>query len=134
MSVVAPITALAAAGLPVLYGIVRGERPSGLAIGGVVLGLASIWLISMATGPDEERAGSSGVIDGRAISAFARSSVSRCISSRAAAAALDVLTGSDLSFLFKIPRSRRLRPPGGRAIEYCWSRRSLDRIRRGAAR
>lgn len=64
MSVVAPITALAAAGLPVLYGIVRGERPSGLAIGGVVLGLASIWLISMAPAPAEGRASSSGVIDG----------------------------------------------------------------------
>lgn len=64
MSVVAPITALAAAGLPVLYGIARGERPSALAVGGVVLGLVSIWLISMSAGADDEVAQASGVIDG----------------------------------------------------------------------
>lgn len=65
MSVVAPITALAAAGLPVLYGIVEGERPTALAIGGVVLGLVSIWLISMSSEAETaEVATTSGVADG----------------------------------------------------------------------
>lgn len=48
MSVVAPITAVGAAIVPVLYGIAGGERPSPLATAGVALALAAVVLISRA--------------------------------------------------------------------------------------
>src|SRR4051794_16614086 len=41
MSVVAPITATASMGLPVMYGLVTGERPSVMALAGVTLGLVA---------------------------------------------------------------------------------------------
>lgn len=46
MSVVAPITALLAAAIPLLVGTARGERPGILAFAGVVLALPAIALIS----------------------------------------------------------------------------------------
>lgn len=51
MSVVAPTTAVAAVALPVLTSIALGERPSGLAVAGIVFGVASIVLVSLQTGP-----------------------------------------------------------------------------------
>lgn len=45
MSVVAPLTAVLSATVPVVTGVVRGERPSLLAVGGVVLALPAIVLI-----------------------------------------------------------------------------------------
>jgi drug/metabolite transporter (DMT)-like permease len=46
MSVVAPVTGVVAAALPVVFGIVVGERPSSVAIVGVVCALAAVVLIS----------------------------------------------------------------------------------------
>jgi len=49
MSVVAPTTAVTAVALPVLTSIALGERPEPLAIVGIVLGVASIVLVSRQT-------------------------------------------------------------------------------------
>ncbi|HEX7165606.1 MAG TPA: DMT family transporter [Acidimicrobiales bacterium] len=46
MSVVAPITAVGAAALPVLWGIASGERPSGAAMAGVGIALVAVVLVS----------------------------------------------------------------------------------------
>jgi len=56
MSVVAPITALLGTAVPVLYGLVRGERPSAVAGAGIVLALLAIALVS-AEDDDEGRRG-----------------------------------------------------------------------------
>jgi drug/metabolite transporter (DMT)-like permease len=45
MSVVAPLTAVLSATVPVLAGVVRGERPGAMAVAGVVLALPAIALI-----------------------------------------------------------------------------------------
>lgn len=46
MAVVAPISALVAAGLPVLVGLAGGERPRLLAAIGLLVALPAIWLVS----------------------------------------------------------------------------------------
>lgn len=46
MSVVAPITGVEAAGVPVIAGFLLGERPSSLALGGVFLALVAVALVS----------------------------------------------------------------------------------------
>ena len=46
MSVVAPITAVGAALVPVAWGLLRGERPSSVALVGVMLALLAVGLIS----------------------------------------------------------------------------------------
>lgn len=46
MSVVAPITAVGAALVPVAWGLVRGERPGTVALVGVVLALVAVGLVS----------------------------------------------------------------------------------------
>jgi drug/metabolite transporter (DMT)-like permease len=51
MSVVAPITAVLAAGLPVLFGVAAGERPGPAALIGVVMGLIAVVLITRAPDP-----------------------------------------------------------------------------------
>jgi drug/metabolite transporter (DMT)-like permease len=58
MSVVAPITAVCAAGLPVVVGLALGERPDPLALVGVALALLAIGLVSREGGEaaGEERA------------------------------------------------------------------------------
>ncbi|MBW8487010.1 EamA family transporter [Actinomadura parmotrematis] len=62
MSVVAPVSALAAAVLPVLVGVARGERLDPVAIAGVLLCLLAIGLVSME--PAGERAeGGGGPLD-----------------------------------------------------------------------
>lgn len=53
MSVVAPATALLAAGLPVLAGIGFGERPGTLPLLGIVVALASVVLISHSVDHDQ---------------------------------------------------------------------------------
>ncbi|MEO3808592.1 DMT family transporter [Sphaerisporangium sp. B11E5] len=50
MSVVAPTTATTSAALPVLTGLVMGERPEPIALGGVALALLAVVLVSRATG------------------------------------------------------------------------------------
>ena len=63
MSVVAPITAVVAASVPIFYGVVRGERPSLPAIIGIVLALGAVALVSrssdedVAGDPEPQRAG-----------------------------------------------------------------------------
>jgi drug/metabolite transporter (DMT)-like permease len=46
MTVVAPITAVTSAVLPVVYGLVRGDRPAAIAYVGMVLAVAAIALVS----------------------------------------------------------------------------------------
>lgn len=53
MSVVAPITALLAASVPVLIGLVQGERPSAGAAVGVALALVAIVMVSSAADPPD---------------------------------------------------------------------------------
>ena len=52
MGLVAPISAVGAAALPVMAGVALGERPSGLAWVGVLAALPGIWLVSRETTPD----------------------------------------------------------------------------------
>lgn len=51
MSVVAPITGLLGAGLPVLVGLAAGERPGPAALIGIVTGLAAVVVISLTPEP-----------------------------------------------------------------------------------
>jgi drug/metabolite transporter (DMT)-like permease len=46
MAVVAPLSAIAAAAMPVFVGVVSGERPGPLPLIGVVMALPAIWLVS----------------------------------------------------------------------------------------
>lgn len=46
MGAVAPITGVEAAAVPVIFGLVSGERPSALALGGVVIALGAVALVS----------------------------------------------------------------------------------------
>jgi drug/metabolite transporter (DMT)-like permease len=55
MSVVSPLTALLVAGLPLLVGVARGERPSTLALLGAVLALVAVVLVSRESGHSELR-------------------------------------------------------------------------------
>lgn len=63
MSVVAPITAVVAAAVPIAYGVLRGERPSLPAIVGIALALGAVALVSrpsdedVAGDPEPQRAG-----------------------------------------------------------------------------
>jgi drug/metabolite transporter (DMT)-like permease len=52
MSIVAPITAVGAAVLPMLWGLLQGERPGGVALVGAALAVAAVALVSA---PEEER-------------------------------------------------------------------------------
>jgi drug/metabolite transporter (DMT)-like permease len=45
MSVVAPLSAVGGGVLPLLWGLARGERPSGLALGGVALALVAVVIV-----------------------------------------------------------------------------------------
>jgi drug/metabolite transporter (DMT)-like permease len=71
MSVVAPLSAVGAAVIPVAVGLITGERPGLFVLGGVLAALPGIWLVStgeVAPGedsPDAPRsAADSGVLDG----------------------------------------------------------------------
>jgi len=64
MSVVAPVSGVFAAGLPALFGLAIGERPSVVAASGLVLSMPAVWLVSSGgsekgTGPER-----GAVIDG----------------------------------------------------------------------
>ena len=62
MSVVAPTTAVASVAIPVVTSIALGERPGGLAVVGILLGVASIVLVSRQTEtPGEARRSGLGV-------------------------------------------------------------------------
>ncbi|MFN8052494.1 MAG: EamA family transporter [Acidimicrobiales bacterium] len=56
MAVVAPVTAVCSAVVPVLVGVVEGDRPSGLAVAGIVVALPAIVLVASGdTGTGEVR-------------------------------------------------------------------------------
>jgi drug/metabolite transporter (DMT)-like permease len=55
MSVVAPITGVVAAVVPVVVGLVIGERPSPISLAGIVLALIAVILVSSAPPPDTEQ-------------------------------------------------------------------------------
>ena len=74
MSVVAPTTAVAAVAIPVITSIALGERPGWLAVVGILLGIASIALVSRQTQMPADPARSSGLrpalVSGVAIGLF----------------------------------------------------------------
>jgi drug/metabolite transporter (DMT)-like permease len=51
MAVVAPTTAVCAVAIPVVVAMLLGERPGPLAVGGILLGIVSIVLVSQQTDP-----------------------------------------------------------------------------------
>ena len=66
MAVVAPVSAVGAAVIPVVVGLATGERPSVLTMLGIVLALPGIWLVARAVEQPELAAdrASSGLVDG----------------------------------------------------------------------
>lgn len=69
MGVVAPVSAVGAAMVPLLVGVVSGERPALLAWVGIAAALPGIWLVSREPVPDEPHpahhsATAAGVVDG----------------------------------------------------------------------
>jgi drug/metabolite transporter (DMT)-like permease len=54
VSIVAPVMA-ASAGIPVIYGLVTGERPSALQLAGLAVTLAGVILVSLTTGDGHAR-------------------------------------------------------------------------------
>ncbi len=46
ISVVAPVSGVVGAGIPVVFGVVAGERPSGLTLLGMGVAVIAIWLVS----------------------------------------------------------------------------------------
>jgi drug/metabolite transporter (DMT)-like permease len=68
MGVVAPVSAVGAVLLPLLAGLLTGERPDLLAWAGIVIALPGIWLVSREEGPVDGSSGAgnaaSGLVDG----------------------------------------------------------------------
>jgi drug/metabolite transporter (DMT)-like permease len=64
MGLVAPISAVGAAVLPVLVGVALGERPSRLVWVGVLAALPGIWLVSRETTPDRSARARGALADG----------------------------------------------------------------------
>jgi drug/metabolite transporter (DMT)-like permease len=64
MGLVAPISAVGAAILPVLVGVVLGERPGWLVWVGVLAALPGIWLVSRETTPDRTAGTRGALVDG----------------------------------------------------------------------
>lgn len=62
MNVVGPISAVGAAGIPVIFAIVTGERPSLLALGGILIALPAVWMV--ASSPNRTSGPRAGVTDG----------------------------------------------------------------------
>jgi drug/metabolite transporter (DMT)-like permease len=66
MSIVAPVTALEAAAVPVVFGLLIGERPSAVALMGITLGFVAVGLVSWSSDhPDGRQRGLSqpGLLD-----------------------------------------------------------------------
>lgn len=78
MAVVAPVTAAGAAALPATYGLLSGDRSSPVLLGGIVLALLAITLVSSVASPDEPRpatdAGGAGFEPAPVLAAAGRSS------------------------------------------------------------
>jgi len=64
MGIVAPLSALGTAALPVMIGVALGDRPSAIAWAGVALALPAIWLISTSGSPAVGGKLGAGVVDG----------------------------------------------------------------------
>lgn len=65
MSVVAPLSAVGAALVPVVAGMIIGERPSLTVWAGIVVALPGIWFVSTTpASPDHDAALAAGVLDG----------------------------------------------------------------------
>jgi drug/metabolite transporter (DMT)-like permease len=64
MGLVAPISAVGAAALPVVVGVALGERPSWLVWIGVLAALPGIWLVSRETTPDRPARTRGALVDG----------------------------------------------------------------------
>lgn len=64
MGLVAPVSAVGAAVLPVLVGVALGERPSWLVWVGVLAALPGIWLVSRETTPDRTASPRGALADG----------------------------------------------------------------------
>jgi drug/metabolite transporter (DMT)-like permease len=64
MGLVAPISAVGAAVLPVLVGVTLGDRPSGLVWIGVLAALPGIWLVSRTTTSDQPTRARGALVDG----------------------------------------------------------------------
>jgi drug/metabolite transporter (DMT)-like permease len=69
MGVVAPVSAVGAVLLPLLVGVLAGERPAAIAWAGIVVALPAIWLVSREEGAvdgaaDARDALSTGLVDG----------------------------------------------------------------------
>ncbi len=64
MGLVAPVSAVGAAALPVLAGVALGERPSGLVWVGVLAALPGIWLVSRDTSSDRPSRPRGALVDG----------------------------------------------------------------------
>ena len=64
MGIVAPLSALGTAALPVLIGVILGDRPSVAAWAGVALALPAVWLVSTSASSDGGGSLGAGVIDG----------------------------------------------------------------------
>ena len=62
MTVVAPITAVTSAALPVAYGLISGDRPKVMAYAGMALAVAAVALVSGAVGTRHEHARRSTVV------------------------------------------------------------------------
>ena len=65
ISIVAPIAAVTGAMIPVAYGLALGERPGTVAIGGLVVALAAVAIVSLAPSeqhPDTQVGVDAGVI------------------------------------------------------------------------
>ena len=62
ISLVAPVTAVTGALVPVVYAVAAGERPGTAAVVGIVLALAAIGLVSLATAASPPRAAGLGAL------------------------------------------------------------------------
>ncbi len=67
MTVVAPVTAVTSAAIPVVVGLISGERPPPLRLAGVVCALVAIALVSLAPPRPGERVIVTGRLVGTAV-------------------------------------------------------------------
>ena len=67
MTVVAPVTAVTSAAIPVVVGLVRGERPGAVALVGVTCALVAIALVSLVPGRPEQASPVTGGLVGLAV-------------------------------------------------------------------
>jgi drug/metabolite transporter (DMT)-like permease len=64
MGVVAPVSGVGAALVPVVVGLATGERPGAIVWAGMLVALPAIWLVASEPAPTETAAPRSGLVDG----------------------------------------------------------------------